>query len=963
MKKFLRIFTVALMLVCSSLFLFACENNNSGYKSGGMGRAEIAYADGLENLAGSELKVKTQSLGYGQEDCDVTFADGRYLHLNPDTNITVVNNTSDGADMEYDNGVLRIYNTNNDDFDPYNGIYKYIEIYALNTTDKQLTIVIEDDIGLYAFDYAKGDLTITTADGVTETKSFSVETKFITSGNLTISGYVSFTAVDKWAHGVNTDLSAVVGAEGTLRVLDHASFSASIGDYDASHAVKVTNLVLNTTGSFYANAWGDDIISALKVDAGSITLTNCKKMTLIAKSKYVDDFKVLTNVIALRNAPTTPISGYYATYVDKTDGYQLEVVPQDVVFTVSFDANGGSGEMADIGNVYYSFKAPACTFTAPDEDKIFDKWAIGSPDSEQTVYANNYFDVTGNTTLYAVWKVYSNTYGIRMANYFGNQPSADTYSFNSKTGVFTMSGDLNCNISCQYPGNYTFVFDGQHAYGKSNPELNCLFIENRHNGSITLTSDTPVTVYACILTYGSLIVKGNVHLVPTGLPSVNSGVNWQALFSDSSGIALVNARQKISVLENASITAIDPFIYNSSTYQDYSSILRAKYYEFDTTGEVEIGTKTQVYGTNENAAICFYDTTSRYSSAYSEIIGRMTIKRCGQDGCLKLYRYNNASYKFVAIKKSGDTGLGYPSEDYLHFNRNISNYTTGGVDAKLMTLKPCIVTFNNGGGSGTMATDYTTVDEDYTLPACTFTAPEGKHFAGWSINGADPVNANTTYEVPDQTASLTLTAVWGDNNATYTVSFNANGGTGTMANVGHVGTYTLPACSFTAPVGKQFAGWALTSNGDVISTATIDITDNTTLFAIWEDIPEVQYTVTFNSNGGSGTMAGVQHAGTYTLPACTFTAPEGKEFDGWALSANGAKIDGTTINITENTELFALWKDVEIAPETKGGLSAGAIVGIVLAVVVVGGVGGFALAWFVIKKKKWADFVALFKRK
>ena len=114
-------------------------------------------------------------------------------------------------------------------------------------------------------------------------------------------------------------------------------------------------------------------------------------------------------------------------------------------------------------------------------------------------------------------------------------------------------------------------------------------------------------------------------------------------------------------------------------------------------------------------------------------------------------------------------------------------------------------------------------------------------------------------------------------------------------------------------------------------------------------------------------------SGSYTLPACSFIAPEGKQFAGWALSANGAKIDGTTINITGNTELFALWKDVEIAPEpepqpelkpeAKGGLSAGAVVAIALSSLIVLGVGDFAVYFFVIKKKTWADFVKLFMRK
>ena len=50
-------------------------------------------------------------------------------------------------------------------------------------------------------------------------------------------------------------------------------------------------------------------------------------------------------------------------------------------------------------------------------------------------------------------------------------------------------------------------------------------------------------------------------------------------------------------------------------------------------------------------------------------------------------------------------------------------------------------------------------------------------------------------------------------------------------------------------------------------------------------------------------------------------------------------------------------------PDKKDGLGAGAIVGIVVGSVAVAGVGGFALFWFVIKKKSWADLLAVFKKK
>ena len=70
---------------------------------------------------------------------------------------------------------------------------------------------------------------------------------------------------------------------------------------------------------------------------------------------------------------------------------------------------------------------------------------------------------------------------------------------------------------------------------------------------------------------------------------------------------------------------------------------------------------------------------------------------------------------------------------------------------------------------------------------------------------------------------------------TYTVSFNANGGTGTMADVTVIsGSYTLPVCTFTAPADKQFKGWATSANGEVITGPSINVTANTTLYAIWE---------------------------------------------------------------------------------------------------------------------------------
>ena len=174
-------------------------------------------------------------------------------------------------------------------------------------------------------------------------------------------------------------------------------------------------------------------------------------------------------------------------------------------------------------------------------------------------------------------------------------------------------------------------------------------------------------------------------------------------------------------------------------------------------------------------------------------------------------------------------------------------------------------------------------------------------------------------------ADTTLYAIWEPIPVTtYTVSFNANGGSGTMADVtGISGSYTLPANGFTAPAGQQFKGWATSASGTVITGTSITVTENTTLYAIWEPIPVTTYTVSFNANGGTGTMADVTGVtGSYTLPTCTFTAPSGKQFKGWATSASGAVITDASITVTADTTLYAIWEPI---PVTKPAITTVAL--------------------------------------
>ena len=68
----------------------------------------------------------------------------------------------------------------------------------------------------------------------------------------------------------------------------------------------------------------------------------------------------------------------------------------------------------------------------------------------------------------------------------------------------------------------------------------------------------------------------------------------------------------------------------------------------------------------------------------------------------------------------------------------------------------------------------------------------------------------------------------------YEVSFDANGGDGTMSELLLTSSnYTLPEYTLTPPADYGFLGWSYTADGEVINTPTITLTENITLYAKW----------------------------------------------------------------------------------------------------------------------------------
>ena len=146
-----------------------------------------------------------------------------------------------------------------------------------------------------------------------------------------------------------------------------------------------------------------------------------------------------------------------------------------------------------------------------------------------------------------------------------------------------------------------------------------------------------------------------------------------------------------------------------------------------------------------------------------------------------------------------------------------------------------------------------------------------------------------------------------------TISFDPNGGTGTMQpmKVKSGEKFELPKCTFTPPEGKEFAGW-LAVNGKVYPAGDIvSSVGSSVLKATWKDKEAAEITITFEPNGGTGSMQPmkVKSGENFTLPECTFTPPEGKEFAGWLASTGKIFPAGTPSYYYHDDTLKATWKD------------------------------------------------------
>jgi hypothetical protein len=252
---------------------------------------------------------------------------------------------------------------------------------------------------------------------------------------------------------------------------------------------------------------------------------------------------------------------------------------------------------------------------------------------------------------------------------------------------------------------------------------------------------------------------------------------------------------------------------------------------------------------------------------------------------------------------------GVANDQVFQLNQTITLYGGGyrrnGYYFKIYNLRTAstTITYNGNGSDGGSTNSNTALyNYNFTFQTNGFTKT-GYAFDKWALSS----NGNFIgyYYSGQLYGAWTLTsrdaialAIWSA--STYTITYDANGGSGTLATNPQTATYdssfTFQASNGFTRTGYNFYRWDLYNSNNIYqisysasSTITWTRTENYTVKASWS---AKTYTITYDANGGSGTLATNPQTATYdstfTFQASIGFTRTGYTFNKWDLyESNG----------------------------------------------------------------------------
>ena len=572
------------------------------------------------------------------------------------------------------------------------------------------------------------------------------------------------------------------------------------------------------------------------------------------------------------------------------------------------------------------------------------------------------------------------------SNYSKVEPSS--YVAWYRNGVLTLKDYNGKGIETQgvAAGELTVKLIGSNS-------INNGALESDNGGDITVTSDSSGTLsiskktsgsnpaIGIVTGYSGSYTTGNVTIKGSAKVTINMTHNGTSTYEKAYGIF---AKKNITISEKASVDITCATPYNTTGGGNCNGLYAAQNVIIDTNGTIKIdvtkagkdkgysfgvyamGTTTltkvgemevqwkkhatnsrypggAVYGgasLSDTDYAINVDTTNCYASYRFGTPRKVTV----QDGQLTGpgVKYANGSGYFLAgdkvnitpATKKGRSGEEIPFKEWTSSDVMLDKSATTASNSFTVPGKDVTVTAKHSPFVGTPTfTPTGTTNTDGTLTFKTKVKPgdgneyfrlvkegnennEGNYISlnptmtstsspyeyscnTTSLHGVSQVEAGNYYVAEkldgDYYLSEKFTVNYTVPVTTYTVSFDANGGTGTMADVTNIsGNYTLPDNGFTAPEGQRFKAWSV---GGVEKAAgdTITVNANTTVTAIWEPIPVTKPTVTTTTlpDGKVGDAYSQTLAATGTNPITwgieTGTLPDGLTLVGDTIKGTPSK--------------------------------------------------------------------------
>ena len=307
---------------------------------------------------------------------------------------------------------------------------------------------------------------------------------------------------------------------------------------------------------------------------------------------------------------------------------------------------------------------------------------------------------------------------------------------------------------------------------------------------------------------------------------------------------------------------------------------------------------------------------------WSKIVGADTGSTEFQDKVTNNGSIEKGTFKGEVINNSSGTIAG---GTFTNSVTNNEGTVSGGDFSRATTLSGrLVITFNPNNGEQTIPQNVNWSRDGAALTVPT-PAPtkEGHTLEGWYYDNGG-TETKWDFDTDKVKYTMTFLAQWKDKNspATYTLSYDANGGTGAPAaesitNKNGSADFTISS-AIPKREGYTFMGWADSANAAAAvyrANDPIQLHKNgnaeKTIYAVWK--PSI-YTVTLHANGGAIASGKDITSYTYgagaTLPTENAITREGCTFDGWYADSSFSGAPVTAISSTDMGDMtfYAKWE-------------------------------------------------------